>query len=221
METKQTQGVNVYRIRGFEFVLPEKYTDKLIIISMEYLSSVPEDGKIKGRMYANYYGGYKPVCIHEFAVEVGEKEPTNSEMEEAFYNYIVEGTNKDFVEKINLYINEIKEPEDKSAFELARYDIKNQKLGKVYGLFFYLPQFVSVNNVEAVILYKKNSEGCLDVVSYLGDKKIPYRVKVFSGGTKIDYNDPYRDSLLFDTFQCNEEIQSVLQSWDILREHMK
>lgn len=221
MDTNKSQGVSVYRIRGFEFVLPKKYTDKTIILSMEYLNNKPVDGVIKGRMYANYYGGYKPVCIHEFAIGGFSSNPKNAEIEDVFYSYIVEGNNADFVEKINLFINEISEPDSPSEFELARYDIKNEKLGKIYGLFFYLPEFVSVNNVEVAILYKKNKEGCLDVVSYLGDKKIPYRVKVFAGDTKIDYNDPYRDSLLFDSFQCNQEIKSVLDSWDILREHMK
>lgn len=221
MDQKQKAGVDVYRIRGFEFVLPDTYTDKKIILSMEYLNALPQDGVIKGRMYANHYGGYKPVYLHEFAIDGFIDEPSNQEIEERFYDYIKAGENEDFKEKINLFINEIPVPEQASKFELQRYDIKNEKLGKMYGLFFYLPEFVSVNNVEVAILYKKNKEGCLDVVSYLGDKKIPYRVKVFAGATKIDYNDPYRDSLLFDTFQTNEEIQGVLTSWDILREHMK
>ena len=40
-------------------------------------------------------------------------------------------------------------------------------------------------------------------------------VKLSSGTTAIEFNDPYRDSLVFDQFQYDKEVQSVIESWDI------
>ena len=39
MENKTKAGVDVYRIRGYEFVLPSTYAETPIIITMEYLNA--------------------------------------------------------------------------------------------------------------------------------------------------------------------------------------
>lgn len=219
METKTKAGVDVYRIRGYEFLLPKTYTDKQIIITMEYLNAKTD--KIKGRMYANHYGDYKPVFLNEFTIEGISGEASNSEIEDALHQYLIEGYDSVFKERIELFLTHIPVPESKSEFELQRYDITKERQGKIYGLFFYLPEHMSANHVEVTISYKKNKEGKLDLISYLSDNKIPYRVKLSSGTTGIEFNDPYRDSLVFDQFQYDEEVQSVIASWDILRDHIK
>ena len=57
----------MYRIRGYEFVLPSTYAETPIIITMEYLNAKMD--RIKGRLYANHYGDYKPVFLNEFTIE--------------------------------------------------------------------------------------------------------------------------------------------------------
>ena len=219
MNNTTKTGVDVYRIRGYEFVLPSTYAETPIIITMEYLNAKMD--RIKGRLYANHYGDYKPVFLNEFTIEGISAESTNREIEDAFHNYIVEGYDPVFQDRIKLFIAHIPVPETKSEFELRRFDLSKERQGKLYGLFFYLPKHMSANNVEITISYKKNAEGKLDMISYLSDAKIPYRVKLSSGTTAIEFNDPYRDSLVFDQFQYDKEVQSVIESWDILRDHMK